>query len=131
MLSYTHPRNTKLHLSQTLLKLLATPTPLKLHRSSQTRNLLLLLRIHISNNIILPRRDLLGQLDVLLEREVALLQRALEVDVLDRVAEVGRVLEDGDEAVFDLQVHFGALGDVLVQGAGGGYGEGFAAVGVC
>ena len=107
------------------------PTPLKLHGSRQARNLILTLRLYIGNNAILPRRDLLGQIHILRQRRLTLLDRALEVDVLDRVAEVGGLLDDGYEAVFDLEVDFGALGDVLGEGAGCCYGEGFASTCVC
>ena len=43
------------------------------------------------------------------------MERALEVHFADCVAEVGRLADDGDEAVFDLQVDLGAGFDVFVE----------------
>lgn len=117
--------------SQTLLPH-RLATPLELHGSCQTSNLIIVLRHHIRDHTVLSRRDLLRQIDLFGQRQIALLEWAREVDLFRRVAEVGGLLDDGDEAVFDLEVKLGAFRDVLVQGAGGGDGEGFAAMGcVC
>lgn len=101
---------------------------MKLHRSRQTRHLLLIRIIHISNNAVLARWDLLRQLHGLGEFGLlVLLQRTGQVDFGDGVAEVGGLTDDGDEAVFDCQVDFGALVDVFREGAFGGDLEGLAA----
>ena len=50
------------------------------------------------------RRDLLGQIDLLLQNHIALLQRALEVHVLDLVTETDGLLDQGNETPFDNQV---------------------------
>ena len=87
------------------------PSLLELQRRRQTRNLILVLGIHIGNNAILPRRDLLRQRHIFRQLRVTLIKRTFEVDVLDGVAQVGGLLDDGDEAVFDLEVDGGALFD--------------------
>ena len=102
-------------------------TPLKLHLSRQTGNLVVVLGVGIGNDVVLSRRDLLRKFDVLGELGLAVVDGAVEVDVLDGVAEVGGLLDDGDQAVLDLQVDVGALVDLLGQVAFGGDGEGGAA----
>jgi hypothetical protein len=96
---------------------------LELDRRLQTRNAILILRLRVCHNAVLARRDLLGQIHLLRQRRLAFFDRTFEIDVLDCVAEVGGLLDDGDEAVFDLQMDFAALGDVLAEGAGGCYCE--------
>jgi hypothetical protein len=64
------------------------------------------------------RWDLLWQVNVLGESHVALLERALEVDFRNRVAEVVFLVDEGDEAVFDLDVYFCALFNLLLEIAG-------------
>lgn len=61
------------------------------------------------------RRNLPGQADVLGEGHLALVQRALEVCLADGVASVGVLVDEGDEAVLDLQVHREALLDLLLE----------------
>jgi hypothetical protein len=51
----------------------------------------------------------LGQVHVLGQLHLAFLERAFQVALLDRVAEVGILVDESDEAVFDLQVHLAAL----------------------
>ena len=89
----------------------------------QARNLIPLLRKHIRKHRVLARRDLRRQIDIRGQAHLALLERALEVTFLDRLAPVGVLVDEGDEAVFDLQVHFEALVDLLFEGAGGFDGE--------
>ena len=74
------------------------------------------------------RRNLLGQLNILGQRHGTLLERALKVDVLDVVAEIGFLVDDTDQAVLDLQVHLCALLDILVEDARSLDGQGRAAV---
>ena len=85
----------------------------ELDSRSQAGNLLVVLGGDVCEDGVLSGRDLLGKLDVLGQGGLALLDRALEVDVLDLVAEVGILLDDGDQAVLDLQVHLRAIFDVL------------------
>ena len=85
----------------------------ELDSRSQAGNLLVVLGGDVCEDGVLSGRDLLGKLDVLGQGGLALLDRALEVDVLDLVAEVGVLLDDGDQAVLDLQVHLRAIFDVL------------------
>ena len=107
---------------------LAVLLPMELHRRRQTRNLLLIGIVDISNDAVLARRDLLGQFHGLGQFGLlVLLQRTGQVDFGDGVAEVGGLADDGDEAVFDGQVDFGALVDVFREGAFGGDLEGLAA----
>jgi hypothetical protein len=79
----------------------------------QASNLLVVLGLDVGEDSVLSGRDLLGELDILGQGELALLERALEVDFLDLAAEVGGLPDDGDQAVLDLQVHLGAIFDVF------------------
>lgn len=62
------------------------------------------------------RRDLLGQIDLCLQSHVTLLQRAVEVDVFNLLAEIGGLSDKGDQAILDLQEHGSTLLDLFVQG---------------
>jgi len=73
------------------------------------------------------RRDLLGQVDRLDDGQLALLDGALEVDVLDLVAQVRLRADQADVAVPDLEVDVGAVEDGLLDGALGLNLEGCAA----
>lgn len=101
--------------------------PVKLNSGFQASDLLLVLGDDVREDGVLSGRDLLRQLDVLGEGGLALLDRALEVDVLDGVAQVGGLLDDGDQAVLDLQVHLGAVLDIFGEVTAGGDGENLAA----
>jgi hypothetical protein len=90
---------------------------LELNSGSQAGNFLLLSCLHVRNDRVFPWWNLLRQIHLLLQRRLALLDWALQVDILDSVTEIGGLLDDGDEAVLDLQVHLGALCDVLAEGA--------------
>lgn len=96
-------------------------TSLELHGSRQTSDLvpIFLLSLHIGDYAVLPRRNLLRQVDFLRQGRLTLLDRALQIDVLDRVAEIGGLLDDGDQAILDLKVHDGALSHVLGERARG------------
>lgn len=96
-----------------------TTSPLELHGRGQAGDLLglIIARHHVGNDAVLSRWDLLWQFHTLRERGLALLNRALQIDILDGVAKVGGLLDDGDQAVLDLQVDGGAFGDVLREGA--------------
>lgn len=94
--------HTSIHLRARLAQHTHPPTTVEFHRRLQARNLLLVLGLHIRKHGVLPRRDLFGQLHLLRESGLALLDWALEVDVLDLVAQVGLLLDNGDQAVFDL-----------------------------
>ena len=63
------------------------------------------------------RRHLLGNLDGLRDGEDALLDRALEVDVADLLAEIGLGVDEADQAVLNNEVDVGALLDRLEDGA--------------
>jgi hypothetical protein len=103
----------------------------ELDSRGQAGDLLVVLGDNVCENGVLSRRDLLGELDVLGQRGLALLDRALEVDVLDLVAKVGGLLDDGDQAVLDLQVHLGAFFDICREVTAGGDAEGDTAVVSC
>lgn len=103
----------------------------ELDSRSQASDLLVVLGRDVGEDSVLSGRDLLGQLDVLGQGGLALLDRALEVDVLDLAAEVGGLLDDGDQAVLDLQVHLGAFFDVFGEVTAGGDAEGHTTVRFC
>ena len=100
----------------------------ELNGRSQACDLLAILAGDVCENGVLSRRDLLGELDVLGQGGLALLDRAFEVDVLDLGAEVGVLSDDGDQAVLDLQVHLGAIFDVFREVTASGNAEGLTAV---
>ena len=61
------------------------------------------------------RRNLSRQIDVLGHAQLALLQRALEVRLLDGVACIALLVDQGDKPVLDLQVHLAALANLLLE----------------
>lgn len=61
------------------------------------------------------RRNLPGQIDILGQAQLALLQRALEIRLLNRVARIALLVDQGDQAVLDLQVHLRALANLLLE----------------
>jgi hypothetical protein len=65
------------------------------------------------------RGDFAGQSDVLGQAQLALLERALEVGLLDRFACIALLVDERDEAVLDLQVHLGSLDNLLLEVAAG------------
>lgn len=64
------------------------------------------------------RRNLLGKINVLGQVDGTLLQRALKVDILQVLAEVGLLVDDADQTVLDLKVNLGTLFNVLRQDTG-------------
>jgi len=89
----------------------------------QASNLVVVLGDNVGKNGVLSWWNLRWERDILLDRHLALLKWALQVDVTDSVAEVGGLSDNGDQAILDLQVYLGALLDVLVEVAGGGDGK--------
>lgn len=77
------------------------------------------------------RWDLPRQVDLLLHRNLALLQRTVKIDVLNLLAEVDLLPEEGDQAILDLQEHGSTVRDLLLQGTFGFDGEGLATINVC
>jgi hypothetical protein len=75
--------------------------PVELNSGAQASDLLVVLGQDVGRNAVLSRRDLLRQLDVFGQGQLALLDRALEVGLLDGVAQVGGLPDDGDQAVLD------------------------------
>ena len=65
------------------------------------------------------RRNLPGQINVLGQAHLALLERALEVTLLYRFATIRVLVDECDEAVLDLQVHLETLTDLLLEVACG------------
>jgi hypothetical protein len=116
-----------LHLYVLVVLLLAVDlhgaVPVELNSGGQAGDLLVVLGHDVGGNGVLSRRDLLRQLDVLGQGQLALLDRALEVGLLDGVAQVGGLSDDGDQAVLDGQVHLGPVYDIGGQVAAGDDGE--------
>lgn len=96
------------------------------HLRGQARDLIAILRKHVRQHGVLARRNLLRQVNLLGQLRVALLERAVEIHVLDLIAQIRFLIYERYQAVFDLQVDFGASSDVFLEGAGGDDGEGFA-----
>lgn len=52
---------------------------------------------------------------------LALLQRAFEIDISDLIAQVGRLVDQGDKTIFHSQSDFSTWFDVLAENTGGAY----------
>jgi hypothetical protein len=89
--------------------------PVERNLGRQARNLISILGEHISQHRVLARWDLSGQIDVLCQAHLAFFEGALEVAFLDGFASVGVLVDERDEPVFDLEVHFEAFGDFLLE----------------
>lgn len=100
---------------------------LEIHHRLQTRDLLLVLGVRVRHDRVLALGHLLRDLDLLGQRHVPLLERALEVDVADLLAQVGLLVDQPDQAVLDLEQDLGAVLDVLGEGPVGDDAEGGAA----
>lgn len=61
------------------------------------------------------RRNLLWQVDILGELHLALLQWALEVRLANGVASIRLLVDECNQAVFDLEVHLEALANLLLE----------------
>lgn len=92
--------------------------------------MLVVLAVDVGVDRVLAGRDLLGQVDRLDDGDVALLDRALEVDVLDLLAQVRRRADQPDVPVLDLEVDVGAVDDGLLDLALGFDREGVASAGI-
>ena len=80
------------------------PSPFSLskeHHRLQAGDLLLILGEHIGHDGVFPGGHLAGDLDLVRHAHGALVERAVQVDVDDLVAEVGCLPDQRDEAVFD------------------------------
>lgn len=74
------------------------------------------------------RRNLPGQINILGQAQLALLERALEIRLLNGVTRIALLVDQRDQTVLDLQMHFGALADFLLEVTGCLDGELLAAV---
>lgn len=72
------------------------------------------------------RWDLIGQINLLGQGHGTLLQRALEIDILDLLTQIDLLLQQGNQAPFNLQEHRSALLDGIAQGTFCFDGEGLA-----
>lgn len=77
--------------------------------------------------MVVPWWNLSREFHALGKLEIALLERTLEINVLDRFAQISGGVDDGDQAVFDGVVDHCAFFDCVGEDAGGGDVEGFAA----
>ena len=66
------------------------------------------------------------QVNIFGERHLAFLQWALEVHINDLFAKISLLLDESDQAIFDLQKDVGALFNLLLESALGFDGKGFA-----
>jgi hypothetical protein len=92
--------------------------------------LLLATLLHTPLNVIGDsyRRDLLRQVDRLGDDKLARLDGALEVHIPQLLAQVGLHVDEFDVAIFDLDVHIGALENRVLHLAAGFDDEGCATV---
>jgi hypothetical protein len=91
---------------------------LEISHTLQTRNLVRILGHHVRHHGILSLWHLFRNVHRVGYLHVALLQRTLKIDVGDLIAQVCRLVDQGDEAVLDRQGHFGAGFDVFAEDAG-------------
>lgn len=93
------------------------PTFLVLHLSPQLLFMRLVLPVFMADSMTIQTygRNLLGKFNILGQAHWALLERALQVDILDVLAKVRLLIDDTDQAVLDLQVDLCALLDVFVE----------------
>jgi hypothetical protein len=61
------------------------------------------------------RRNMRRQINLLSQRHIAFLQGTLEIDILDLFAEIGGLLDQGDETVFNLQSDISAFLHPVLQ----------------
>lgn len=94
-----------------------------MHHSLQTSNRLSIFADNIRKHGILARGHLLRDLDLVRHAHLSLLEWAVEVDFFDLRTEIGRRLDQGDEAVFDGQGDLGTIFDVFAERARGNDGE--------
>lgn len=59
---------------------------------------------------------MLGQVDLLGQNHLALIEGALHLDILQLFTQIGSLLQQCNDTVLDFQVHVGALGDLLSEG---------------
>jgi len=90
------------------------------HLRSQASNLFSVLRRYVGQHGVFARRDLPRQADFLGESSLTLVQWAFEINVLDLVAQIGLLVYQCDQSVFDLKVNFGTsvdgFGEVAARG---------------
>lgn len=67
-----------------------------------------------------------GQIDLLFQSHLALLQGAFEVNVLNLIAEIGSLFEKSDQAIFNFQGYRGSILHCLAQSSLGINGKGLA-----
>ena len=103
---------------------------MELDRRLQTCNLVIVFAVDICHHAVFARWDLLRKVHVFAEACFALLDRAFEVDVLDRIAEIRGLLDDRDKTVLNLQLYCGTFLDIFAERAFGGDRESLAAVSV-
>ena len=69
------------------------------------------------------RGDLPGQIDILGQLHLALLQWTLKISLSNRVAAVCLLVDERDETVFDLEMHHEAFTDFFLEVACSGDGK--------
>lgn len=69
---------------------------------------------------------MLRQFNLFDQGHLALFQWALEVNINDLFAKISLLLDESDQAIFDLQEHISPLLNLLADGPLGLYGKGFA-----
>jgi len=93
---------------------------------SKAGDLVAVLGEDIGENGVASRRYLTRQVDILGQFQLALVKWALQIHLLNLITQVRFLVDEGDEAVFDLKVDLRAFLDVLGEVAFCGDGEGFA-----
>lgn len=87
----------------------------ELHGGRQASDGQVVIRVSTSNNSVLARRNLVGELDCSLQVNNSLLDRALQVDVSSLLAQVKSLLQQADVAVAHIHIDVSALLDDLLH----------------
>jgi hypothetical protein len=82
-------------------------------------NLLAVLSINVGMDVVLPRRNMRRQINLLSQSHLAFLQGTLEVHILDLFAEIGGLLDQGNETIFNLKSDISAFLHPFLQVATG------------
>jgi len=80
---------------------------------SETGDLLAILGVDVCEDVVLSWWDLIWQIDILGQLQITLLQRAFQVNILNLFAEICFLVDESDDAVFDLDMDFGAVFNVF------------------
>lgn len=89
--------------------------PMESNLGSKASDLIALLGVNIGENSVCTWGDFPWEVDILGEGHLALVKRALEVSLANRVAAISFLVDKGDETIFDLEMHLEALLNLVLE----------------